>query len=393
MANHPKTEATRPTHYGFNFQWMFNWWSGPQPAEPNERALDFLAEFGFNFVRIPMDYRFWARDLAYFLPDRSIWKYICTKVEPYRVPRFLYRRALDSLATVGLFDIPTEERFWTRHFIYFRPDEITWGSIGRYLAACSARGLHLCLNLHRAPGYCINRNNLERYNLWLDKIAQDTFVSIWEQFAERYKGISNDDLSFDLVNEPPEIGQYDLTRENHAAVIRRTVAAIRAIDPTREIVIDGLAGGNLAMPELADLEVTHSGRGYQPQNVTHYQAPWWPDYKGQPFPCYPGTQFAGQKWDRDALVEFYQPWRDVEAQGVKIHIGEFGCYNKTPNDVALRWFADLLSVFKEFGWGYSLWEFEGPFGVVNHGRPGTIYENVKGYPADRALLDLLVGSR
>jgi hypothetical protein len=52
--------------------------------------------------------------------------------------------------------------------------------------------LHLCLNLHSVSGYCINRSDLERYNLWLDEFAQDIFVSSWEQFAERYKGISND---------------------------------------------------------------------------------------------------------------------------------------------------------------------------------------------------------
>jgi endoglucanase len=381
-------------HYGFNFQWMFSWEPGKQPAAPDERALDFLAEFGFNFVRLPVDYRFWARDPGYFLADRSIWKDIYTKLELRRGRKFyFYKCLLEALANFGLVDIPTEGRFWTRDFIYFQPDEITWEFIGRYLEACSARGLHLCLNLHRAPGYCINGNHLERYNLWLDKIAQDTLVSIWEQFAERYKGVSNSDLSFDLVNEPPAIGQYGFTRENHAALIRRTVATIRAIDPDREIVIDGLDAGNLAMPELADLDVIHSGRGYQPQNISHYQAAWWPDHEGQPFPIYPGTQFAGRTWDKAALFEFYQPWRDVEAQGVKIHIGEFGCYNKTPNDVALRWLSDLLSVFKECGWGYSLWEFEGEFGIINHGRPGATYEEVKGYPVDRALLDLLLDSR
>ncbi|RPH56933.1 MAG: glycoside hydrolase, partial [Chloroflexi bacterium] len=35
--------------YGFNFQWMFAR-SGSEPAEPDERALDFLAAFNFDFV-------------------------------------------------------------------------------------------------------------------------------------------------------------------------------------------------------------------------------------------------------------------------------------------------------------------------------------------------------
>lgn len=378
------------SHYGFNFQWMFLWEPGKPPAVPDQQALDFLVEFGFNFVRVPIDYRFLARDLGHFLPDPSIWKSIYGELKARRGRKFtIYKHFLELVATVGVVDIPLEDRFWTRDFIYLQPDEINWTVIDRYLEACVARGLHLCLNLHRAPGYCINRNDLERYNLWLDKIAQETFISIWIRFAQRYRGISNDHLSFDLVNEPPAVGQYGLTRANHAALIHRTVAAIRAVDPRRAIVIDGLDGGHLAMPELANLDVIHSGRGYQPQNVTHYEASWWADYEGQPLPIYPGTHFAGRTWTRETLHCFYQPWRQVESQGVQVHIGEFGCYNKTPNDVALRWFRDLLSVFKEFGWGYSLWQFKGPFGIVNHGRPGTDYETISGYAVDRKLLDLL----
>jgi endoglucanase len=327
-------------HYGFNFQWMYSWASDRTPQPPDEKALDFLTEYGFNFVRIPMDYR-----------------------------------------------------FWTRGFDYLHPDESVFSAIDNYVAACQARGFHMSLNLHRAPGYCINRNDLERDNLWLDPVAQDGFIFLWETFARRYAHLPSDILSFDLVNEPPEINQYGMTREHHAAVIRRTVAAIRAIDPDRAIVIDGLAGGNLAMPELADLGVTHSGRGYQPMPVSHYEAEWWAGSAGLPYPIYPGTQWEGKTWDADVLRDFYQPWRDVEAQGVRVHIGECGCYNHTPNDVALRWFADLFGTFKSFGWGYSLWTFDGAFGIADHGRPGAVYENLHGYQVDRALLDILLNNR
>jgi aryl-phospho-beta-D-glucosidase BglC (GH1 family) len=327
-------------HYGFNFQWMFMRQETGKPQPPDLRALDFLAKYGFDFVRLPLDYRFWTHD-----------------------------------------------------FDYLHPDEEVLTCIDTHLEACQSRGLHLCVNLHRAPGYCINRNDLERDNLWLDAVAQDAFVFLWEWFARHWQGVPNADLSFDLVNEPPAIGQYGLTRENHAALVRRTVAAIRAIDPQREVVIDGLGGGHLAMPELADLDVIHSGRGYQPMAVSHYQAQWWSDHEGLSEPVYPGLVWDGITWDKSVLREFYQPWRQVEALGARVHIGEFGCYNKTPNDVALRWLGDLLSLYREFGWGYSLWNFEGAFGIVEHERVGTQYETLDGYRVDRALLDLLLANR
>ncbi len=328
------------TYYGFNFQWMFSY-DGLAAPPPDEHALDFLAAIGFNFVRLPTDYR-----------------------------------------------------FWTDKFDYFHPNEKVWESIDTYLEACCSRGLHLSLNFHRAPGYCINNNQIERHNLWLDKVAQDAFVFLWEAFARRYQDIPPGDLSFDLLNEPPNVGQYGLTRANHAALVRRTVAAIRAISPERPIYIDGLGGGHLAMPELADLEVYHSGRGYQPMAISHYQANWWSDHRSvSQVPAYPDLHWAGRIWNKAALREFYQPWREVQDMGRTIHIGEFGCYNQTPNVVALAWFEDLLSLYREFGWGYCLWNFVGPFGIVAHGRPGASYEKMHGYNVDRVLLDLLLENR
>jgi len=328
------------TYYGFNFLWMYSWQSGQTPKQPDERALDFLSAEGFNFVRIPTDYRFWIQDFEYLKPDASVFEY---------------------------FDA--------------------------YLKACGSRGLHMSLNIHRGPGYCINNNEIERDNLWTDQIAQEGFVFQWETFARRYKGIPGEALSFDLLNEPPNIDQYGLTRDNHAELMRRTVAAIHAIDPQREVVIDGLGGGSLAMPELADLGVVHSGRGYQPMPVSHHKAGWWNGHATAPDPVYPGVKWDGVSWDRKALREFYQPWRDVEASGARVHIGECGCYNKTPNDVALRWLTDLFGLYREFSWGFALWNFAGDFGIVEHGRPGANYEDVRGYKVDRALLDIIKSSR
>ena len=79
--------------------------------------------------------------------------------------------------------------------------------------------------------------------------------------------------------------------------------------------------------------------------------------------------------------------------GVPVHVGELGCYERTPDDVAQAWFADLFDVFHELGWGYALWEFEGPFGIVGHSRPGSRVERLDGFDVDRRLLDLMRSTR
>jgi aryl-phospho-beta-D-glucosidase BglC (GH1 family) len=323
--------------YGFNAQWAYSWEG--QPAKPADiRMLDFMAKYGFDFLRLPLDYRFWM-----------------PKIGSAQCKKFL--KLLDS-----------------------------------YIHQSITRGIHISINLHRAPGYCINGWEKESMNLWADVLAQEAFQNLWTSLALRYQGKYRNLLSFDLVNEPPEIGQRGFTRDIHQILIRQITSAIRDIDPNRQIVINGLAGGHLAMPELTDLEVIHSGRGYQPMSVSHYKADWWAGSVNLPAPEHP-SNYNGQRWDREALWNFYAPWRKVEAMGRPVHIGEFGCYRYTSNDVALRWFSDLLSIFKQSGWGYSLWEFDGSFGIANHGRPETKYENFEGLNIDRKLLELMLESR
>jgi aryl-phospho-beta-D-glucosidase BglC (GH1 family) len=323
------------TKYGFNFLWMFaRYREDMQPLLPGLAQLDFVAQQGFNFVRVPTDYRFWTQGFDYLKPDERI-----------------FEKYIDA-----------------------------------YLRECTSRGLHMSLNIHRAPGYCINRNDIEKHNLWADAPAQEAFVFLWKLFAKRYKGIDNKFLSFDLLNEPPDIGEYGCTRAVHERLMRRTIAAIRAIDPAREIVLNGLGGGHTAMPELADAGVVHSGRGYQPFEVSHHKAEWIKDWQAMDLPEYPSKE-----WDKTALIASFDDWREAEALGAKIHIGEFGCYNKTPNDIAMRWLTDLISCWRGFGWGYALWNFKGAFGICEHGREGAKFEEIGGFKIDRALLELLQG--
>jgi len=320
--------------YGFNMLWMFSY-HGSEPDKADEKQLDFIAGRGFNFIRIPTDYNFWTKD-----------------------------------------------------FDYLHPNEKIFDHIDGYFKACKERKLHMCLNFHRAPGYCINANDREKHNLWTDEAAQEGFIFLWEYFAKKYKGVPKSELSFDLLNEPPSVGQYGFTRDNHEYVMRKTIKAIRDIDPGREIVLDGIGGGGIAIPELSDTGTIHSGRGYAPFGVSHYKATWCGDIKWNE-PVYPGF-INGETWNKDKLREYYAPWVETEKKGVEVHIGEFGCFNKTPNDTALRWLGDLMAVFKENGWGYSMWNFSGSFGIVNHGRPGAVYENIDGFLTDRKLLDIML---
>lgn len=326
--------------YGFNVLWLFSaGWKTmdikPERIHIDENDLDFIAGMNCNFIRLPCDYRFFIHNFEYDKYDEEMLKVLDKCVE-----------------------------------------------------AIVSHGLHCSLNIHRAPGYCINGNELEKHNLWVDTIAQDAFTNLWKLLAERYKNYTKDQLSFDLLNEPPSPGQYGLTRENHKAIMARVVSSIRQISPDREIICDGLCGGHIAAPELADLNVTMSGRGYTPFRLTHWNAEWSKGSDQWEYPVWPGMEADGQKWNRQTLLEFYKPWKEMADMGCKVHIGECGCYNKIDNKTALAWYEDFFSVCNELKFGFALWNFRGPFGIAEHKRNGTNWEIKNGISFDRDLYEM-----
>ena len=257
--------------------------------------------------------------------------------------------------------------------------------------------LHVSLNLHRAPGYCINAGFREPFNLWKDKEAQDAFYSHWGMWAERYKTISPGKLSFDLLNEPAYTEDMNDQYSRKTAVpedIYRKIAegaasAIRKHYHKRLIIADGNNVGNEVITGIFDLDIAQSCRGYYPHYISHYQASWvWKDPSKAPVPVWPGT-IDGKYFSRKNLEDLYKPWIDLIDKGVGVHCGECGCYNKTPHHVFLAWFGDVIDILTNAGIGYALWNFRGDFGILDSRRTDIEYTDWYGHKLDSGLLELL----
>jgi len=340
MGMKPKKLAlTFPRYRGFNFPVEFGS-KGSQRRRFQEKDLEIMKEWGFDFARIPMTYRNWAKKDDWLNIDEEVIKEIDAVVE-----------------------------------------------LGRQYK------IHMNLNLHRIPGYCINSRGREVMDLYEDtpermQKALDAAVFHWKMFARRYKGIPSTELSFDLINEPPHLKED----KRHVEVVTALVKGIREEDPDRLIVADGKNVGRLPIMGIADLGVVQSTRGYDPVTVSHYEAGWMPkgafETKGKP--AWPLKGDDGKLWDKAALkVLLIDSWQPLVDKGVPVHVGEWGCYNKTPHEVAIAWMKDLLSLWQEAGWGYAMWNLRGDFGVLDSGRPDVQYEDYKGHKLDRKMLELM----
>jgi len=319
-----------PRWRGFNLQNKFHR-DNPRTNRPFEEwVFAWIAELGFNFVRLPMDYRCWT--------------------EPHD-----WRRIRED----ALKEIDQAVKFGEKY------------------------GIHICLNFHRAPGYTVACPR-EPKSLWTDREAQEVCALHWAHFARRYEGVPNRLLSFNLFNEPPHIDP-----KTHRRVVERVVEAIREQDEKRLIICDGRDWGNTPATELIGLRVAQATRGYRPMRLTHYKASWIRGSDRWPVPTWPLRE-DGTVWDKETLRRrCIEPWKRLERMGVGVMVGEFGAYNKTPHDVVMRWMRDFLQLWKEAGWGWALWQFIGSFGILDSGREDVKYENWRGHKLDRTMLELL----
>ncbi len=343
-----------PRWKGFNLLDYFS----PSPGRnrdagrTTEDDFRWMTDWGFDFVRLPIAY-----------------------------PRYL---SFDSSKQITKDD-------------FYKIDEKVVGEIEQLVYLAQKHNLHVSLNLHRAPGYCINAGFYEPFNLWKDKEAQDAFNFHWGMWAKRFKNISRDKISFDLLNEPAFREDMNdqfskssaLPGELYRKVAEGAVKAIRAENANHLIIADGNNVGNDVTPELFDLKVGQSCRGYFPHYISHYQAPWvWKDPSQAPDPAWPGT-FDGKTYGRERLEEYYKPWIESVNKGGGVHCGECGCWKKTPHDIFLAWFGDITDILTQNGIGYALWNFRGDFGILDSGREDVKYTDWYGHKLDSKLLDLL----
>ena len=222
-STHQTVANPLPRWRGFNLLDYF----GANPPRGNSKDLtkedDFrwMADWGFDFVRIPMAYP------RYIRFDRT------KDVTPREVLNF---------------------------------DEKVIDEIEKLVQLANKYQLHVSLNLHRAPGYCVNAGFNEPYNLWKDEEAQQAFYAHWEMWAKRFKNYSKAQISFDLVNEPSmreDMNDQFGARTSVPGAVYRKVAqtaaeTIRKYNPDRLVVADGNDVGASVIPEIADLNIAQS---------------------------------------------------------------------------------------------------------------------------------------
>ena len=111
-----------PRWKGFNLLNYFNpMINGGGRTKTTEEDLKWMADWGFDFVRLPMAY-----------------------------PRFIQFDPSIDITPEDVYNIDDKEV----------------DNVQKLIELANKYGLHVSLNLHRAPGFCVNAGFNEPYNLW-----------------------------------------------------------------------------------------------------------------------------------------------------------------------------------------------------------------------------------
>jgi hypothetical protein len=265
---------------GFNLIGMYTlqWDETNQGFKQN--SFSTIAELGFNFVRLPLDYR------TYTLTDNWL-----------------------------AFDDSQIKRL---------DQAVVWGQ---------TYGVHVDLCLHRAPGYCVHdfpARTVElppdqNLDLWTSDTAQNAFVGHWQMLAKRYANVDSNHLSFNLVNEP-----YNVDEAVYVALMTRTIQAIREISPQRTIVVDGFDSARRliadasfqALPNVVQSRHCYDFPRFQFYNTSFtagsdkWPVPHWP-----PLPVVqylPGGYHSGEQLNGPLVIE----GNFAAGTEVKIHVNQ-----------------------------------------------------------------------
>lgn len=263
------------------------------------------------------------------------------------------------------------------------PDNYVY--IDNGVAWCRKYGLSVILDVHRTWGYSFDDAGKDGLNTLFDSPdAQDRFIKLWDKLSARYAQYS-DFVAMELLNEVVNPEYADPWND----LISRTVAVIRKNAPDTTIIYGGVEWNSVTtlklLKEPADDNIIFTFHYYEPLLFTHQKAPWVPTIRQDLDVPYPGDMdmyraesdkigLQGQPVVKAASASMGIPFHeemigealDVGRQRhMTLYCGEFGVIDRADPAEAIKWYRDVITLFKKYDIGYCVWSYkEMDFGIM-----------------------------
>lgn len=247
--------------------------------------------------------------------------------------------------------------------------------------------LRIIVDLHIIRSHyfnAVNEGGADANTLFTSEKAQQQLIDMWRQLSAKLSHFSCDSVAYEFMNEPVAD-----EHEQWNQLIAKVHKAIRKIEPQRTLVI----GSNkwqgcwtmkyLRLPEN-DKNIILSFHYYEPFVLTHYSAWFTPIGKYAGPVQYPGVMVSQKDYDaapaeaKEQLKNYTTEWNAdrMEAEfmdainvgkkyGLQVMCGEWGVYEPVDRELAYKWTADMLSIFKKHNISWCTWCYDADFGFWN----------------------------
>ena len=250
---------------------------------------------------------------------------------------------------------------WSAHAAATRPFTIDPQFLLRVdyaISAALSRGMRIVIDMHHYRQ--LDGDALELPETAIaESVLDERFVAMWSQIARHYRA-QPDSVLFELYNEP----HGRLSADHWNALLAQALAAVRAVDTTRYIVIGPVQWNSswkldaLTLPP-ADRRLIVTIHDYEPFAFTHQGAEWAGMTSSPLTSCCTSAQLR----DLSEPLRVAARWRDTWKRPV--WVGEFGSYSKAPYASRVTYSRAVRDSIEAHGMTWSYWELAAGFGLYD----------------------------
>ena len=249
---------------------------------------------------------------------------------------------------------------------------------------CGENGLNMILDLHKTPGFSFDDGEQEG-GFFDSERYQQVFLDLWKEFAARFGSYHH--LAFELLNEVTDSAYCVKWNE----IAGRAVAAIRSIAPEIPILIGGYHNNSVAavkdLDPPVDSNIVYNFHCYLPLIFTH-QGAYWLDGMDRAFRTgfeHTGAEYAEMtrrqigSWFAEGIPEseeiltasyfeqqFSEALKVAEERDVPLYCGEYGVIDLADPEETVKWYDCIHAVFEKHRIGRAIWSYkEMDFGLVD----------------------------
>jgi aryl-phospho-beta-D-glucosidase BglC (GH1 family) len=225
--------------------------------------------------------------------------------------------------------------------------------IDNAFALCDKYNLKIVFDLHKTAGYSFDSYGESESGFFENEALMERFYKLWEEFAKRY-GKLNDRVVFELLNEVTDKSYSDAWND----IAEKCIKRIRAYAPDTIILVGGYWNNSPdAIPDLRkpfDDKVIYNFHCYDPLEFTH-QGAYWTDMidKNKRIP-FKESGVSEEYFEK----KFAAAIEAAKKNNTSLYCGEYGIIDVVPPEDALEWFKCINAVFEKYNIPRSVWNYK-----------------------------------